>query len=136
MKIAHIYLLLAVLLCSTVYAQPGRDKVEALRVAFIGRKLDLSPSESQKFWPVYNEYNDKVRMIRRNLRQEYHRGANGISEKEAEALYNLDLASRESELETHRVYSEKIRAIIGVRKFIILRMAEEEFKKEMIKAID
>jgi hypothetical protein len=122
--------------CSRLDAQPGRDKVEALRVAFIGRKLDLSSSESQKFWPVYNEYNDKVRMIRRNLRKEYHRGAEGLSEKEADALYKLDLASRENELEIHRVYSEKIRAIIGVRKFIILRVAEEEFKKEMIKAID
>jgi hypothetical protein len=136
MRRLFILILAAFLFCGVTRAQSGRDKIEALRVAFISKKLDLGASESQKFWPVYNEYNDKVRLIRRNLRQEYHRYSGTITAEEAEALYRLDLASRRSEMETHQVYSEKIRAIIGVQKFIRLRTAEEEFKKEMIKAID
>ena len=35
-----------------------REKLEAARVAFITTRLDLKPEQAQKFWPIYNVYND------------------------------------------------------------------------------
>ena len=60
--------------CLIVYsgysvAQGDKDKVEAIRYNFINEKLKLTTNESEKFWPVYNEYNDKVKALRKNLRQ-------------------------------------------------------------------
>lgn len=38
-------------------AQPGRgEKIEAIKVAYITRELNLTADEAQRFWPVYNEY--------------------------------------------------------------------------------
>jgi hypothetical protein len=119
----------------SVFAQPDRDKVEALRTAFISKKLELTASEAEKFWPVYNEYNDKVKAIRKNLRQSYRKKSEPLTEKEAEELYYLDLQSKQMETDIHKQYSEKIKAIIGVKKIVKLRLAEEEFKREMINSI-
>ena len=32
-----------------------RERLESFRIQFITKKLDLSPAEAEKFWPVYNE---------------------------------------------------------------------------------
>ncbi|MBO9635785.1 MAG: hypothetical protein J7578_21955 [Chitinophagaceae bacterium] len=45
------------------------QKIEALKVAYITNKLNLSPEEAQKFWPVYNKYSDELRKVRQEGRQ-------------------------------------------------------------------
>lgn len=39
------------------------EKIQALEVAFISRKLNLTTEEAQKFWPVFNEYKKDMRQI-------------------------------------------------------------------------
>jgi hypothetical protein len=43
-----------------------RERLESFRIQFITKKLDLSPAEAEKFWPVYNEQKEASR----NLMQE------------------------------------------------------------------
>ncbi len=116
-------------------AQADRDKVELLRMNFIEKKLELTKNESEKFWPVYNEYNDKVKALRKNLRQSFKKAPENLNDKEAEDLHQLDLKTRQAEVDLHKTYSEKIKGIIGVKKLIRLRNAEEEFKREIINSI-
>lgn len=116
-------------------AQGNKDKVEEVRMAFIDKKLSLTTNEHEKFWPIYNEYNDKIKAVRKNVRQSFHKAPENLSEKEAEELYQLDLKSKQAEVDLHKQYSEKIKAIIGVKKLVILRNAEEEFKKKLLDSI-
>lgn len=39
-------------------------RVEALKIAFLTQKLNLSTEEAQKFWPIYNKYAAEIRKIR------------------------------------------------------------------------
>lgn len=112
-----------------------KDKVEALRMSFIEKKLELTKNESEKFWPVYNEYNDKIKALRKNLRQSFKKASENLSEKEAEDLYQLDIKSRQAEVDLHKTYSEKIKGIIGIKKLVKLRNAEDDFKREIINSI-
>lgn len=46
--------------------QPGDKKqreIEALKVAFLSRELELSPEEAQRFWPLYNQYSKEMRSV-------------------------------------------------------------------------
>src|ERR1700739_2094887 len=57
-----------VLVCCFVKAQvvqpatnaPG-EKIEALKVAFISKDLNLTPQEAERFWPIYNQYSRELR---------------------------------------------------------------------------
>jgi hypothetical protein len=40
------------------------ETVEAIKIAYFTRKLNLTPEEAQKFWPVYNQYSDELRQLR------------------------------------------------------------------------
>lgn len=136
-KMAHqlkIVIILFLLLQSFA-SLAQNDKVEALRVAFISKKLELSNTESEKFWPVYNEYNDKVKAIRKNLRQSFKKGVDNLSDKEMEELYLLEIKSKQAEAEQFKICYDKIKVIIGTKKTLKLHLAEEEFKKEIIKTI-
>jgi ABC-type Na+ efflux pump permease subunit len=50
-------------------AQKGGGRIEALKIAYLTKQLNLSPEEAQKFWPIYNKYNDEVRKTRIDARQ-------------------------------------------------------------------
>ena len=39
-----------------------QEKIEALKVAFITKELDLTPDEAQKFWPIYNQYSKELKI--------------------------------------------------------------------------
>ncbi len=54
-----------VLAAFTGFAQDGQ-RMQALKIAFITKKLDLSPEEAQRFWPVYNEYSADIRAYRQD----------------------------------------------------------------------
>jgi hypothetical protein len=117
------------------HAQAQRDKIEELRFSFLSKKMELSTAEAEKFWPVYNELQDKLKAVKRNLRLSYRNLPANFTDKEAEELLALENKSRAAETELHKTYNEKIKAIIGAKKLVKLQIYEEEFKKEVINAI-
>ena len=40
--------------------RPGAA-LEAMKIAFITKRLDLTPEEAERFWPIYNRYAAEVR---------------------------------------------------------------------------
>ena len=123
----------------TAIAQPGtkREKIEALRVSFISQKVNFTTAEAQNFWPLYNEYNDKLDAVRRTFRQQYGKNANVefTTDKEAEAYLMAELNLKQKEYELYKEYFEKFKKVLPIKKVALLRKAEEEFKKEIIKNI-
>jgi len=47
----------------------GGAKLQALKIAWLTKKLDLSPDEAQRFWPIYNKYTEEIRAIRQEQKQ-------------------------------------------------------------------
>ncbi|MEP6748743.1 MAG: hypothetical protein ABJB86_13520 [Bacteroidota bacterium] len=65
----HLLILLFVLgSLFNVHAQNG-ERLQALKIAYLTKKLDLSPVEAERFWPIYNKYTEEVRTIRQEQKQ-------------------------------------------------------------------
>ncbi|WP_340154759.1 hypothetical protein [uncultured Winogradskyella sp.] len=66
--------LLTLFVTTSIFAQrPDREKIKTLKIAHITEQLDLSKSEAEKFWPIYNaneEAKDKLRTESSNRRKE------------------------------------------------------------------
>jgi len=56
------------------------SRIEALKIAYLTKKLNLSTEEAQKFWPIYNEYMGEIRKTRLDARQNQE-GEIGTEEK-------------------------------------------------------
>ena len=132
-RILAIVLILA-LNCHFMNGQRRGAKVEALRTSYIIKQVAMTGDESARFWPVYNEYHEKLRTVRRNLIRTHRTYSETMSDEEVKALAAKEVELRRMEKEIHSVYSEKIVAIIGHRKYLRLRQAEEQFRREMLKS--
>ncbi|MBC7827024.1 MAG: hypothetical protein H7122_04715 [Chitinophagaceae bacterium] len=49
--------------------QKDAGRLQAYKIAFLTKKLNLSPEEAQRFWPIYNKYEDELRAARIENRQ-------------------------------------------------------------------
>ncbi|AUP80796.1 sensor of ECF-type sigma factor [Flavivirga eckloniae] len=135
MKKIALYILLF-LLSFNVFAQHNRERLKALKVSFITEKLDLTEKEAQKFWPVYNDYEKVTSKIRhqdiRNIRREIRSSIATLTDKRAKELIT-ELNEAESILHKQRMeLSAKLLEIIPPKKIILLKIAEDDFKRKML----
>lgn len=65
--------------------RPGPGVLEAMKTGFITRRLELTPEEAQKFWPIYNGYAAELRQAYSN----YRSNRNGSEIALEEALLNI-----------------------------------------------
>ena len=120
-----IWVLLPILFTANTFAQgPGDDKekddkIEALKVGFITQELNLSSTEAEKFWPVYNEMEAKMKEIRQNTRKinnELRESEEKISNDDAKKKLNTLFENDQKELDLKKEYSEKFIKIIGEKR--------------------
>src|SRR5258706_4482873 len=69
-KMKKIYTLLLFLFFHSYFCQSqppdGNDdnRVEVIKMAYMTRELNLSPQEAERFWPVYNNYNNELKQAK------------------------------------------------------------------------
>lgn len=106
------------------------EKIEAQKIAFFTRILNLTPEEAQKFWPLYNEYSAKER----DLRPDFRKGRPmDISEEEANELIDSFFENEQKRLNLTKNYYEKFKMILPAKKVVKLHFAERKFKEELLK---
>ncbi|MEO7175670.1 MAG: hypothetical protein ABIV51_07400 [Saprospiraceae bacterium] len=118
-----------------IYAQerPMENRVEAQRVAFITQRLDLSPAEAQKFWPVYNEFKGKMKEMKKDKRD--FKPVDEMSEQEAENFIRADIDTEERELQLRKLYTGKFREVLSARKVAILSVSERQFREKLLQQV-
>ena len=141
MKIKFIYPLVFLLISTLSFAQDykeKREKVKALKVAFITEKLELTSEEAQKFWPLYNAYDESKSELRyekmRNILNRFKPGnVESLSEKEASALLIQMEKIEEDLFNLRRKFIKDLQSIVSAKKIIKLKKAEEDFNRELVK---
>ncbi len=116
--------------------QKAQDKIRAARIAFITERLELSPEEAERFWPVYREFATK----RQELRQQFDQvrknpNPNQTAEQHNNTLVELSLKIKQQELDLERDYSKRILNVIPAQKLMALKRAEDDFRRLLIQQI-
>lgn len=115
--------------------QDRREKYRSEKVEFITSNLELTPTEAEKFWPVYNQL-DKERWeaqkVRRELEVKVRDAETSIQEKEVIALTRKYAGSLQKEADMLVKYNEKFLKILPPQKVLKLYQAENEFRMHMI----
>lgn len=117
---------------------PKKEKVEAMHIAFLTNKLDLTPEEAQKFWPVYNEFQKKreeLNVKRKQDKKSMRHGIDSLSDKQVEALVDAEIAFRQKNLDMEKEYHAKFKSILPIKKVAKLYKAEEQFTHHLLEQI-
>ena len=111
-----------------------KEKIEAIKVAYISEELELTVAESQAFWPVYNELQSKEQELREKQRANFMslKKDEEISEKELETMiYKMsDIHIAIEEL--RKSYLDDFIDLLGAKKTLQLMKAEKEFGRRMM----
>ena len=143
------FLTAALLLVFTAaHAQPGaagmpggpgqerrHEKIEAARVAFLTTRLNLTTDQAQKFWPVYNEFDAKRRVIRKRITGQQRDLATLADTQLQGAIDNL-FAARQEELNLEKEYATRFQKVISLRQTLVLYLAEREFAKLLLRKLE
>ncbi len=100
---------------TTELSEKKQQDIQALKIAFISKELELNPTEAQKFWPVYNEYE-----------QELSTALKGN---------NDDIIDRDEKvLNVRKKYKDRFTDILGAQRMNRMYGAEGKFRRLLIKA--
>jgi len=114
--------------------EAGLERLEARKAAFITTRLDLTPDESAKFWPVYNEYSRQKTELRKE-RKNYKQNQNSRNQTDPKKEIDDQLAMEDKKLALKKSYYEKFGNILPPSKLVKLEEAEKEFNHEVLKKL-
>lgn len=138
MKTKTIIFGIVVFLCLPSMAQPAKntglkkEKMEAHRVAFLSHQLNLTPEEAQKFWPVYNQYQNEKKVLLQNFRKEATEkkmNTDEFSDKELEEQVMKEMEFSQKKLDLKKQYYPKFKEVLPIKKVARLYKAENDLKK-------
>ncbi|KOP38519.1 MULTISPECIES: hypothetical protein [Flavobacterium] len=143
MKIKNILALLLFLVTFSFYAQNDktdekREKIKAFKVSFLTTELELTPTEAEKFWPIYNAYDDKQFELRHDKMKTYLKkldddNINSISEKEATTLLSqIECTDKELYLLREK-FMTNIKKVLPAKKILKLKKSEDDFNRKLLK---
>ena len=140
MNFRKILPLLLLFTCS-FYAQENindkKEQIKSLKVAFLTTELDLSSQESEKFWPLYNAYDNKQFELRHEKMKAF-RGKlsddalNKMNERDAAILLSQMEANDEELFLLRKKFSKSLRTILPATKILKLKKSEEDFNRKLL----
>ena len=141
MKTKILFPIIFLLVTSLSFSQgfkEKREKVKALKVAYITEQLELNTDEAQKFWPIYNAFDENQSELRhekmRAILDRFKPGnVEKLSEKDASnSLIQMEKIE-EDLFNLKKKFIKDLQGVISAKKIIKLKKAEEDFNRELLK---
>ena len=100
---------------SPLASEKKQQGIDALKVAFISKELELTPDEAQKFWPVYNQY---------------------AKELKTTLTHDNDALDRDEKvLNLRKSYKDQFSKVLGQQRMNKIFNAEGRFRNLLIKSM-
>ncbi|HLV13980.1 MAG TPA: hypothetical protein VKY41_02285 [Xanthomarina sp.] len=129
----HISILILFITISlNTFGQDRNERIKALKTAYITEQLELTKAEAEKFWPIYNAFEEN----RSELRDEAHKDISNedyskLTETEAKAILAdmITLNNRRKDIYNNLI--SDLKKVIPSKKIVLLKQSEYQFNKKM-----
>ena len=140
MKIRYIIMLLTCILCLPGLAQKKNKCTETefrlKKQTYMAQKAGLTEEESQKFFPLYFEFQDKKKEINKQAWGIAKKGKNpGTTDQEYEGIIDYFFDNQEAVIKLEKEYIKKYREILSNKKIYMIYWAEIKFSRNMLKIL-
>lgn len=113
------------------------EEIKAHKTAFITEQVNLTSTQAEKFWPIYNKHEQEVMALRKTQLEGFktlrNKNVDDLSEAKAKAML-LKHGQVKAQLTKKMVQLiSLLEGVITPQQTIKLLMAEEGFKKRLLK---
>jgi hypothetical protein len=101
-------------------------RLKMAKSAFITKQLDLTPAQNERFWPIYNQYQDEIlaAQIERRLNNSPN-GANGLEQLTKDRAITRKIADIKDR------YQDQFLKILPPEKVSLIYKSEQQFNDEL-----
>ena len=135
----YILIILAILTGSQASAQNSNmERLNAYKIAFFTKRLNLTPQEAEKFWPVYNEYQDmknKIQLERQEINRNFNQNELNMTDKEMTEAGDRFIALEVREASLAQEFHTKLKTILSPVKVLRLYQAENQYRLQLLKEL-
>ncbi|WP_148284795.1 sensor of ECF-type sigma factor [Polaribacter sp. MED152] len=117
----------------------SREKIKALKIAYLTEQLNLTTTEAEKFWPIYNAHDKEHNALRYKMRTaiknaiDKNTSVDNISEKEAQDLIQLKLETDKKIYQSQSAFISNVKKVLSYKKIMKLQVAEMEFGRKLMR---
>lgn len=133
MKRGVVVLIVIMILSSlAVSAQnPNLEKLNSYKIAFFTQKLNLTPQEAEKFWPLYNDYQDrknKIQVERVQMTRDFVQNGANMSDKELTEMGDKYFGLEVKEAAFSQEFYNNMKVVLPPLKILKFYQAENQYK--------
>jgi len=112
--------------------QQHRERIKAMKVAYITQELNMDAKLAEKFWPVYNQY-ERAKMDLHKKEHFQSENIENITEAEAEKMLTEFLNIEKEEYTVKKELYTNLKKIMSAREIIKIHKLESNFNKKLIR---
>lgn len=137
MKRSSVLLLIILMasFCRVSAQNPNLEKLNAYKIAFFTKKLDLTSQEAERFWPVYNDsqnQKNQLQIEKVSLMRLFNQGESTMSDNQVTELGNKYCAVLVQESALAVTFHKKLQEILPPRKVIRVYQAENQYRIQLL----
>jgi len=134
-KILAITLLLTTFLSFGQHNKESREKIKALKVAYLTQELKLNAVEAQQFWPLYHKHKEKIDNYQEKGRSKFRkfRKLENLEEVEAKKLVFLKATLDKKIIIEKELFISEVSAFLSYNKIMKLYLSEREFARKLMR---
>jgi hypothetical protein len=111
-----------------------QDRVMSMRIGYITEKLDLTPPQSEKFWPIYNKFSDERKAIVQEIRKQ-NQSQKSENDQQILNARNEVFKLKSKEIELEKKYQDEFLKVISTKQYAALLQAERDFNKMLLEKL-
>jgi hypothetical protein len=114
---------------------PNLERLNAYKIGFFSRRLNLTSQEAEKFWPVYNEYQKQKNLIQQekfSLIRNFNQNENTLSDNQLTETGDKLIAYIVQESSLAVTFHKKLKEVLPPAKVIRFYQAENLYKVQLL----
>ena len=137
MRLHSILALLLLFTMTTIqgFAQRGpmgpRERIKTLKVGYFTEQLELDESTAAKFWPIYNQFEEKRMSLQKELAD--MRPEDTVTDEEATVIINKGFEIEEQLLSAKKDLSKSLSKVLTPSKLLTFHQADRDFNMRMVR---
>jgi len=111
------------------------DNLNNYKIGFFTKRLNLTSSEAEKFWPVYNEYQKQktqIQIEKVSLIRNFNQNETSLSDNQLAEIGDKLVAYIVKESELAVTFHKKLKEVLPPAKVIRFYQAENQYKTMLL----
>lgn len=111
------------------------DKLNAYKIAFFTRRLNLSSREAEKFWPVYNEFQKRksqTQIERNSIIREFNQNERNLNDNQISNMGDKLISTMVQESELAVNFHKSLKEFLPPAKVIRFYQVENQYKVQLL----